>query len=429
METDDEQVIEFEIDYEPRKQFLGFHDRTERWAVMVCHRRAGKTVACINDLVRAAFLCDKDDGRFAYVGPTYANAKDVAWGYLKKYAGDVPGAKFNETELRVDFEHNGARVRLYGADNAHQRLRGIYLDGVILDEAAQMPPSLYGEVIRPMLADRHGWAAWIGTPEGRNMFYRIWRTGDESPEWFALMLKASESGILPDSELQAAREQMSGDQYAQEMECSFDAAIQGAYYARLIEKLRADGKVTGVPYDPILPVYTAWDLGVADHTAIVFWQSAPGGEIRIIDYYEAGGHGLEHYVSMLRERGYNYGDHFAPHDIEVRELGTGRSRLETARSLGINFHTLPNLRIQEGINAARTMLPRCWIDSKRCENLIECLTMYREKRDDKRDIGLGPLHDWASHGADAVRYMALALDRAAPASGFRRIDYDNRGIV
>lgn len=380
---------------------------------MVCHRRAGKTVSCINDLLRSALTTERDDWRGAYIAPYYGQAKDVAWGYLKRYAGVVPGVEFSEVELRADFP-NGSRIRLYGADNADVRLRGIYLDDVVLDEYADFAPSIYGEVIRPLLADRQGRAVFIGTPKGHNGFYRVWADAESKADWFRLMLRASETGIVAEDELVAAASQMTPDQYAQEFECSFEAAIQGAYYAKDLLAAEKDGRVGDVPVDPVLPVHTSWDLGVADSTAIVFWQALRGGTVRIVDAYEASGQGLDHYVRVLNERGYTYGDHWAPHDIQVRELGSGRSRLETAASLGIRFKVTPNLPVQDGINAARMLLPRCWFNKRRVLPLIEALKQYREKVDDKRQVSLGPLHDWTSHFADAFRYMAVAAREQTP---------------
>lgn len=209
------------LPYTPRAQFQDFHDRRERFAVMVCHRRAGKTVASVNDLIKGAALCDKPNPRFAYIAPLYKQAKDVAWTYLRQ--GVAPllkyGASINESELRVDLPNKG-RVKLYGADNPDS-LRGIYLDGVVLDEPAQIDPSLWPEILRPALADRQGWGVFVGTPKGRNAFYEIWRNAQKDQTWFTLLLKASETGLLPPGELEAARAAMTEQQYRQEFECSF----------------------------------------------------------------------------------------------------------------------------------------------------------------------------------------------------------------
>ena len=284
---------DFVIDYAPREQFAAFHERQGRFACIVTHRRAGKTVACVHDLQRGALSCEKVRPRFAYLAPFLKQSKAVAWDYLR--AGIAPlrtlGTTANETELRVDYP-GGAQVRLYGADNP-DALRGIYLDGVVLDEFADMDPRVWSEIIRPALADRQGWAVFIGTPKGRNSFFELWRRSQTEADWFSLMLKASETGLIPESELALARRDLSEEQYAQEFECSFDAAVVGSYYGKLMLRTEQDGRIAGVPYDPAALVWTAWDLGIRDATAIWFAQVA-GREIRIIDYYEASGVDLGH---------------------------------------------------------------------------------------------------------------------------------------
>ena len=208
----------------------------------------------------------------------------------------------------------------------------------------------------------------------------------------------------------------------QEFECSFDAAITGAYYAKELAKLDEDKRITRVPYEPMLKVHTVWDLGVSDSTAIWFFQLS-GREIRIIDYLESSGYGLDHYIRELQAKGYIYGSHFGPHDIQVREFGSGMSRLEMAASLGIQFQVLPLEPVKDGIDAARMMIPRMYFDADRCAKGIDALRQYREKFDEKRGIALGPLHDWSSHAADAFRYLCAAVDRVAGEDWQRPMKY------
>lgn len=399
------------IPYRPRGQFLAFHNRTQRWSCIVAHRRAGKTVACVNDLIRGALLCKRERPRFAYIAPFFSQAKDVAWEYVKHFTAPL-GVTPNESELRVDLP-NGGRVRLYGADN-YERLRGLYLDGVILDEYGDMDPRAWPEVIRPTLSDRLGWAAFIGTAKGRNHFCSEYERAVADPERLALMLKASETGLVPESELAEARKDMSEDQYAQEYECSFEAAIVGSYYGKLIAQATADKRVCRVPYDPAVKVTTAWDLGIGDSTAIWFAQQV-GKEVHLIDYYESSGVGLDHYAKLLSERPYAYNDHLLPHDAAARELGSGKTRQETLESLGIRGTVLPQQAVDDGINAVRLLLPRTWIDSDKCERGLECLRQYRREYDDKRKAFRDrPLHDWTSHGADALRTLAMGLKPESP---------------
>jgi len=401
--------MHYEIPYYPRPEFLPFHTHQKRWSALVCHRRAGKTVASVNQLIRAALQNAKPEPRYAYIAPLFVQAKDIAWSYLKRYTSVIPRTEYNEAELRVDLP-NGARIRLYGADN-YERLRGIYLDGVVLDEYGDMPSAAWAEVIRPALSDRQGWAVFIGTPKGRNHFWEIFDQAQKRDDWFSLTLKASETRLLPQEELDASREVMTPEQYEQEFECSFQAALIGAYYGKELTTAEVEKRICRVPYDPILRVFTSWDLGVHDNTVIWFAQQH-STEIRIIDYYENSGVGLDHYAKHLASKPYLYAEHFLPHDAKVREIGqlNARSRVETLESLGITASIIENQSIEDGINAVRLMLPRCWFDQDKCGKGIEALRQYQREYDDKlKTFKARPRHDWASHAADAFRYMALGI--------------------
>ena len=404
----EERVIE--IDYRPRQPFRAYHDSQKRYSLTVAHRRAGKTVARINKLIQRAAVCDLPNPRFGYLAPYFVQAKDIAWLYLKQYAGPIleMGGRVNESELSVQFPHNGAVIRLYGADNA-DRLRGLYFDGLAADEAQDIAPSALTSVIMPALADRKGWLDLSGTPKGwGNLLGATYKRARDDDEWFVQTLRASETGIIPADELERLRKSMPENEYLQEFECSFDAAITGAYYAKLIEEAEREGRINDeVRYDPLIPVNTVWDLGIADLMSVTFYQTTRSGSVRLIDHYRASGFGLDHYAAMLDKRGYKYGKHFGPHDLAVREIGTGKSRLEVARSLGITFQTVPNIRVEDGINAARMLLPRCYFNKTKCADLLDSLRHYREKIDEKRNVSLGPLHDWSSHDADGFRYLAV----------------------
>lgn len=374
----------------------------------MAHRRAGKTVACVADLVDFALRCDKPNPRFAYIAPLYVQAKDVAWAYVKQFTAPVPGVQFNEAELRVDLPHNGARIRLYGADN-YDRMRGIYLDGAVLDEFADFPPPAWTQVIRPALSDRQGWATFIGTPKGRNAFHELYEYAKAHPsDWFAALLRASETGLLLREELADNRAQMTPEAYEQEFECSFDAAIIGAYYGREMAQADRDGRIRDVPYDPSLPVYTAWDLGKHDATSIWFWQTT-GSEIRVIDFYERYGEVMTVHAKERIAR-YRVDADFVPHDAKVIEYtGDGRSRVEAMQKAGLAPRLVLDHKIMDGINAARVLLPRMVFDATRCKDGLEALRQYRADYDEKtRAFRLTPKHDWTSHAADAFRYMAMA---------------------
>lgn len=345
--------------------------------------------------------------RYAYLAPQYKQAKRAAWDYLKFFTAPIPGRRVHETELRVDFQ-SGARISLLGAEDP-DALRGIYLDGVVLDEFAMMTPRVWSEVVRPALADRNGWAIFIGTPRGRNEFFQLYERARERSDWFAALYRASETGVIVESELAAARRDMDEDEYEQEFECSFEAAIVGAYYGKLLGAAERDGRIGNVPWDPAVPVHTAWDLGIGDSTAIWFLQQV-GHEVHWIDYYEASGVGLDHYAKMLQGRPYVYGEHLLPHDAEARELGTGRSRVETLARLGVKARVLPREGVDDGIQAVRLLIPRSWFDAGKCAAGLEALRNYRREWNEKRDVYQPrPLHDWASHAADAARCAAMGL--------------------
>jgi phage terminase large subunit len=410
----DDEIIA--LPYGPRSIFVPYHMRTQRWAVLVAHRRAGKTVACINDVIARALNLAEPYGRYAYVAPFLAQAKEVAWEYLKRFAGPALRDK-NESELWVELV-NGARIRIHGADNP-DRLRGAYLDGVVLDEYADMRPSVWGEVIRPMLADREGWATFIGTPKGRNEFFQIWDHAQADRRWFAAMLKASQTKLIPQAELDDARGDMTPEQYAQEFECSFEAAILGAYFGKEIAEAERAGRIADVPYDDAIPVHTGWDLGIGDSTAIWFFQVV-GEELHYIDHYEAHGQKLDHYLAVLNSKPYRYGYDFLPHDAKARELISGRSRVEHLAKSNRPVRVLPQTKIEDGINAARLIIPRSWFDRDKCADGLEALRQYRADYDEKtKAFKDRPRHDWASHSADgfkatAIGYRELTVEDAPP---------------
>lgn len=415
------------IPYSPRDAFKRFHDRVERWACLVAHRRAGKTVACINDLIRRTFSDGKDNGRYAYIAPYHAQAKSIAWDYLLRYTANVR-TNANASELWVELL-NGARIRLFGADNPDS-LRGLYLDGVIMDEYADMKPRVWGEIIRPLLADRLGWAVFIGTPKGHNSFHSIYATSKVSDGWFSASIRASQSGLLPQSELNDAARGMSEDQYQQEFECSFEAAILGAYYGKDLRLLEEDGRLSDVAYDEKLPVFTAWDLGYHDDTAIFFYQ-VTHSEIHIIDYYAGSGLAISDYAEAIKERPYKYERHFLPHDARAKTLASGGKSVveQLAAHLGHGkLAIVPSLSVQDGIQAARVMIGRCWFDKTLTIDAFELLKQYqREWDEDKKTFRSNPRHDFTSHAADAFRMMAVAWRENKPKEAQKPAEFAIKG--
>ena len=398
-----------EIAYKPRKEQLLIHEAIDstRFTVVVAHRRMGKTVSAINHLIKAAIECNKPNPRFAYIAPTYAQSKRVAWDYLLEFTRPL-GAVANISELRVDFW--GRRISLYGSDNADS-LRGQYFDGVVLDEIGDQNPKIWNEILRPALADREGWCLFIGTPKGRNHYADLRDRAQVTEGWQLLEFKASQTGVLSDKELWAARQEMGEDKYQQEFECSFNAAIEGSYYGQIINDLEAKNRITTIDRDDLCKSFVAWDLGMGDSTCLWVAQLA-GKEIRIIDCMENHGVGLDYYVSWLRENNYQGFTQYLPHDVEVRELGTGRSRKEVLEEAGLSITVAPRLSIADGIQAVRRMLPRCWFDHKTKPGL-DALRNYRREYNEKQQVFYDkPLHNWASHYSDAFRYLAISLDES-----------------
>ncbi len=441
------EVEHIEIDYAPREQFKPFHDRTQRFSCIVAHRRAGKTVACVNDLQRGALTCDLIRPRYAYLSPYLKQSKSVAWDYLRAAMSPLRalGAEVNESELRVDY-HNGGQVRLYGADNA-EALRGIYLDGVVLDEYGDMDPRVYPEIIRPALSDRGGWAVFIGTPKGKNQFHQTYRqslgfdprTGvfDQSlkDRWFSLMLRASETGLVSTDELQLAHRDMSDNQYAQEYECSFEAPVKGAFWGDLL--VAAHNRIGRIAADPLLPLRAFIDIGGAGRNADAFviwicqWVAQ---EIRVLDFYEAVGQPLAAHVSWLRSKGYEKAICHLPHDGVVTNNITGKKYEDHLRDAGFDV-PMPTPNQGKGaakmrIEAVRRIFPKLWFNESTTESGRAALAHYHEKWDEERNVGLGPEHDWASHAADAFGLMAVCYEEPSRARAFsRKIEYPKSGVA
>ena len=403
------------IPYTPRVLQKKFHDESRRFNVCVMHRRAGKTVMAINWLLREVLSCERINSQGAYIAPTYSAAKRIAWVMLREYAGVIPGVKFNEAELRCDLPDN-KRIWLLGSENP-DALRGMRLDAAVLDEYADMNARLFPEIVRPALSDfGTGKCLWIGTPRGDNQFKTIYDTalsnmekGDE--DWFAMLFPASQTGILPEKELQAARETMDESQYSQEFECSWAAALVGAYYAKSLDRIETLGQIGSVPWEPNAEVWTSWDLGMRDSTAIWFGQSIRGESgHRIIDYYESSGEGLHHYISHLHNLPYVYGRHYFPHDVLVRELGSGSSRYEMLQGLGVRPTIVAKLSLQDGIEAVRGLIPTLHFDRENCALGLKWLRHYHRQWNDRNQTWREkPNHDASSHSADSMRYAAIGL--------------------
>jgi hypothetical protein len=404
------------LDYAPRVRFLPYHQRTQRWAALICHRRAGKTVCTLNDQIKRALKQRKPDGRYAFILPQRNQAKEVAWKYLKKFAAPLLTEDPRESELSVCLIGSGT-LRLYGADNP-DALRGGYFDDVVLDEFGDMLPDVWFEVVRPMLADRKGSATFIGTIKGANAFWKLFEAAQRDPAWFTMLMKASESGILPQSELDDMRRDMGEDRYRQEMECDPNVAIKGAFYADEMRVMEAEGRIRPIDIVRDIPVRTGWDIGRTDSTAITFWQCV-GHERRLVDYYEMSGKVITHYADVLydkkHEHGWKYAEHYWPHDMAAHMLDSEKSRIEMMAAKGVHGEIVPAHDVLEGVNVVRKMLGRTWIDPNRCKRIIDALRQYRREWDARIQMWKpSEFKDWTNNGADSVRTFAVGFDDPTP---------------
>lgn len=379
----------------------------------VMPRRSGKDLTAFNVCIRQ---CLRKVCVVYYIFPTFAQAKRVIWDSVTN-SGDrildyIPEELIfskNSQEMKIRFV-NGSLLQLVGSDNINS-LMGTNPYGVVFSEYSLQDPRAYS-FIRPILAANDGWALFISTPRGRaNHLYSLYEVAQNDPAWKCIKLTLDDTRHISDDRMDQERKEMSEDMIQQEYYCSFDAGIQGSYYARYIDRMRLEKRICSVVWENGFPVHTAWDIGVRDSTTIIFFQNI-GQMVHIIDCYENQKVGLEHYVKILNEKPYSYGKHIAPHDIQVKEFGTGMTRLEKARQLGIRFSVAPSISVMDGIESVRSCLGKVVIDENKCVSLIRSLEQYRQEYDAKNKVYRpNPLHDFSSHWCDAMRYLAISLPK------------------
>ena len=402
--------------YVPRglQEELHYISAEKRFMVLNLHRRFGKTVFAINDMVDVLLRKTDRQPQGAYIAPTYGQAKRVAWDIFKQYFSSLPNVQFKEGDLQIIIPrpHLGDNVKLWllGAENPDS-LRGMYLDYGTLDEYASMSPIIWSQVVRPALSDRKGKGTFIGTPQGMNHFYDIYiAAGDPSlHDWFSRTITVEDSGYISAEELESARKTMTEDEYNQEFMCSFTAALTGAYYSKYLQTAEAEGRITEVPYDPRFPVATFWDLGISDSMSIWFIQKI-GQFYNVIDYLEFAGKGIEYYVKELFNKPYVYGKQHFPHDVKQRSLITGKERMSSFQDLGIRpIIAVPKCKQKmDMINAVRFILPLCRFDRFKCGEGLNALRNYQAEWDPKKKIFKDtPKHDWSSHAADSFGCFAM----------------------
>ena len=408
-------------DFDPREyqlDFLKALDEGKKRAVIVWHRRAGKEIVCFNYLVRQAYW--HRVGYYVYFFPTTRLGRRILWDGInkdsKRFIHYIPKEiieKVNEQEMKINLK-NGSIIQVIGTDLIENV--GVNPVGVVFSEFSLQDPKAWAYT-RPILRENGGWAIFNYTPRGRNHAYDMYLMAKNNPDWFCQKLSIEDTGVLTKEDMDRERaEGMSEQMIQQEYYCDFDQGAEGSYYAKLLNQAELDGRITSVPFDYQSRVSTFWDIGVGDETAILFVQCI-GQQVHIINQYNAEGEGLNHYANVLdrfsKEYGYLYDEHYAPHDIQVRELGSGaQTRLQIARELGIPFKIVPNIGIQEGIELARGIFPKLWIDAERCNYFIKCAENYHKRYNERLNVYSDkPEHDWSSHTMDAFRYMSVILNK------------------
>lgn len=430
------QNLQIPYNFKPRPYQMKFISEIEKaidgesekkYFYQIWHRRAGKDRT--NIAVTAPRMLLKSSCLVKYVFPTLVMGRENLWDGMGsdgfRYREHIPefirAGKPNETTMKIPI-NNGSLFQIGGSDRPDS-LRGGNSRMFIFSEWAEQDPYAW-DVVEPILRENKGLAIFNSTPKGDNHARALYEYAKVHPNWFVQKLTVDDTGIFSADEVKQIRDdtikrfEMNGRSadeaiayVNQEYYCSFDAPVIGSYYGAGIQKAENEGRVLHIPQDQTLQVHTAWDLGVDDSTTIWFFQIA-GLEIRFIDYYENSGEGLPHYAQILQEKKYLYGNHYAPHDIEVRELGSGKSRKEIAKGLGIDFKVAMKLHIDDGINAVRSTLSQCYFDVDKCSRGLQALRNYRKDWDEKNMVyRRGPLHDWSSHGADAFRTFAVSYKR------------------
>ena len=401
---------------------------------MVWHRRAGKDSTVLNLSAKAML---ERVGTYWHLFPYQTQARKAIWNGIDSQGRKILDQVFpHEIRKRTSSQEmlielvNGSTWQLAGSDN-YDSLVGSNPVGVVFSEWSLCDPNAWA-YIRPILVENNGWASFIYTPRGKNHGWTLYNMARKNKDWYCENLTVNdtrrEDGLPVISNHMIEQEREEGMEEAliqQEFYGSFESQIAGAYYADQISAAKDQGRIGRLPVEPSLPIHTAWDLGIADAMSIWLFQSV-GKEIRLVHYYEATGKGMEHYIQYLNQwantNGVGLGTHLAPHDIEVRELTSGRSRKDVAREMGISFRTVQRPRVKaEGIQAVRRMFPRFWIDDVRAEQGYNCVASYRREWDEKagrfRD---NPVHDWASHGADALQTLALGWRESMSPMGQRK---------
>lgn len=425
MEVKGREVISLPYKYEARNYqqplwsamglIKGVKTEEYKRGILLWHRRSGKDLTMWNIMICKAL---SRKGMYFYIFPSYTQGKKILWDGMTsggmKFTDYIPKQlvvrKVND-EMKVELL-NGSIIQIIGAENV-DTLVGTNPLGVVFSEYSLQDPTAWG-FIRPILLVNDGWAYFTFTPRGKNHAYTLWQMAKKDPKWLKYKQTVDDTHVLTKEQLEHEKKEMYelyGDNslFNQEYYCSFETSLQGSVYGKQFDDLDKEGRITKCPYEPKLPVYTAWDIGVHDYTAIWFAQFV-NRQIRLIDYYESNNEGISHYVKKLQEKPYVYGEHYAPFDIQVKEWGAEKTRWESAKDLGIRFRPVPKIPKQDGIDQVRAVLPRCWFDADKCEVGLNALRSYHREWDDKYKIYKdSPAKGWTNHSSDSFRYLVLSI--------------------
>ena len=416
--------------FQPRDYQIPILDALEnkgyKRVLAIMPRRAGKDVTAFNYCIRYLL---KRVCVIYYIFPTYSQGRKILFDSItntgQRILDYIPREVIESTnsqEMKIRFK-NGSLFQIVGSDN-YDSLVGTNPAGIVFSEYALQDPAAY-QYLRPILAANDGWCLFLSTPRGHNHLFELYNIAKANPQdWFCYKLTLDDTEHIPLIEIERERNEgiLSEDMIQQEYYTSFSMGCEGSYYSKYLDRMRINGQIGLVPWEPGFKVNTFWDLGVRDSTVILFAQQI-GPTCRIIDYYENNKEGLEFYIGVVNSKPYQYGKHVAPHDIKVKEFGSGMTRLDKARHLGISFLVAPDLSIMDGIEAVRTTLPKVWIDEQKCKPLIKALEGYRQEFDAKRKVYKpNPLHDQFSHAADAMRYLAISLPKTKDGKSAEELD-------
>lgn len=400
----------------------------KRRVIAVLPRRAGKDLVGFN---MAIFQCLLKPCMVMYVLPVFNQARGAIFDAITidsvRFLDYLPTPfieRINSHEMKIIFKNNSI-LQLVGGETHKTSIRGRNPFAVILSEYAYFDSGDVLDTISPILAANKGWLLILSTPWGKNHYWDLYKYAKESPNWFVYEKKTSEIQHISSEALAEEKAKMSEEKYLQEYEISFDSGVDGTYYGRLLERIRQNGQINAVAWDPGLLVHLAIDIGVNDATTIIFFQTVGDGTIiRLIDCYSNTGVGLDHYAKLIQDKPYRYGKMIAPHDIAVREWAGGAvTRHEKALQLGLNFDILPQIDILDGVENVMTHFPKMWIDATKCRSLVDALENYRRNWNEKRRLyDPKPLHNWASHYADCLRYLCQGLHLTTTSSSGKQYE-------